>query len=152
MLFFGIFWRESARIAAECRTNLCTANGPIGPEVAQPSVFHGHHFYLNVASSNYCWIVSGDISNCSSWTVRHSLSRVRISVRPSKVCFRWKPPKNGYLSGVINDQDRLINCKRAQQLRFVFHWYDIRRQFLRSEFDYHGGWRFYFILHIIVYD
>ena len=42
--FFGMFLRESARTAAKSRTNLSTANDSIGPEVAPPSVFHGHHF------------------------------------------------------------------------------------------------------------
>ena len=44
MLFFGVFLREAARTATKSRTNLSTANGPIGPEVAPPSVFHGHNF------------------------------------------------------------------------------------------------------------
>ena len=44
MLFFGVFLREAARTAAKSQTNLDTANGRIGPEVAPPSVFHGHNF------------------------------------------------------------------------------------------------------------
>ena len=61
-----LFLRESARTAAKSRSDLIsTANGPIGPEVAPPSVFHGYNFYLNVGGSNYCWIVFGVISNCS---------------------------------------------------------------------------------------
>ena len=44
MLFFGVFLLEAARTVARSRTNLSTANGPIGPEVASPSVFHGHNF------------------------------------------------------------------------------------------------------------
>ena len=39
-----VFLREAACTAAKSRTNLSTANGPIGPEVAPSSVFHGHHF------------------------------------------------------------------------------------------------------------
>ena len=35
---FGVFLRKAARTAAKNRTNLSTANGPIGPEVAPPSV------------------------------------------------------------------------------------------------------------------
>ena len=55
------FLRETVRTAAKSRTNLSTANGPIGPEAAPPSVFHGHNFIetLQVA------IIAGDISNCS---------------------------------------------------------------------------------------
>ena len=44
MLFFGEFLREAAHTAAKSLTNLSTANGPIGPEVASPSVVHGHNF------------------------------------------------------------------------------------------------------------
>ena len=43
MLFCGVFLRETARTAAKSRTNHSTANGPIGPEAAPPSVFHGHN-------------------------------------------------------------------------------------------------------------
>ena len=39
-----VFLREAACTAAKSRTNLSTANGPIGPEVAPPSVFNGHNF------------------------------------------------------------------------------------------------------------
>ena len=44
MLVYGVFLREAAHTAAKSRTNLSTANDPIGPEVALPSVFDGHHF------------------------------------------------------------------------------------------------------------
>ena len=37
-----LFLRDAARTAANSRTNLSTANIPIGSEVAPPSVFHGH--------------------------------------------------------------------------------------------------------------
>ena len=50
-----------------------------------------------------------------------------------------------YLRSVISalpTKDRLLNRKHAQQLRFIVHWYDVRHQFLRSEFDPHGGWWF----------
>ena len=40
MLYFGVFLCEAARTAAKSRTNLSTANGPIGPEVVPPSAFH----------------------------------------------------------------------------------------------------------------
>ena len=43
-----ICWRVLARVRARSvdkrRNNLSTGNGPIGPEVAPPSVFHGHKF------------------------------------------------------------------------------------------------------------
>ena len=42
MLFFA--WDSTARTAAKSQTNLSTTNGPVGPEVAPPSVFHEHHF------------------------------------------------------------------------------------------------------------
>ena len=45
MLFFGVFLHESARTTAKSRTNLSTAIGLVGPEVAPPSVFHGHNFF-----------------------------------------------------------------------------------------------------------
>ena len=104
MLFFGVFLRESARTAAKSRTNLSTAKGPIGPKVAPPSVFHGHNFYLNDAGSNYCWIVSGDISNCSYELSVLPLTSAHLS-SAWQTFFRWKPPKTGYLSGVINAFD-----------------------------------------------
>ena len=47
MLFLGVFLRETARTAAKSRTNLSTANSPFRPEVAPPSVFHGHDFISN---------------------------------------------------------------------------------------------------------
>ena len=67
MLFFGVFLRESARTATKSRTNqVSTANCPIGQEVA-PAAYRVPRisFYVNVAGSNYFWIVSGDNSNCS---------------------------------------------------------------------------------------
>ena len=75
MLFFGVL-REAA---AKIRTNLSTVNGTIGPKVAPPSVFHGHHFIetLQVA-------IIAESSTEISQTVRMNcpsfLSRVRISV------------------------------------------------------------------------
>ena len=84
MLFFDVFLNEAAHIAAKTRTNLSTANGAIGPEVAPPSVFHGHNFIetLQVA------IIAGsspEISQTVRMNCRSFLSRVRISVRPSKL-------------------------------------------------------------------
>ena len=72
------------RTAAKSRTNLSTANGPIGPEVAPPRMFHGHNFNetLQVA------IIVGssrEISQTVRMNCRSFLSRVRISVRPSKL-------------------------------------------------------------------
>ena len=32
--------------------------------------------------------------------------------------------------------------------RPVRHWYDVRRQFLQSEFDPHGGWCFFYFTHL----
>ena len=92
MLFLGEFLHESARTAAKSRTNISTANGPIRPEVAPPSVFHGHHFIsmLQVA------IIDGsspDISQTVRTNCRSFLSRVRISVRLSKL-FLGENPKN----------------------------------------------------------
>ena len=63
MLFFGVFLHETARTAAKSRTNLSTANGPIAPEMALPSMFHLNLFVWNVGPS----------------------SRVRISVRHCKL-------------------------------------------------------------------
>ena len=85
MLYFGVFLCEAARTAAKSRTNLSTANGPIGPEVVPPSAFHGHNFIetLQVA------IIAGsspEISQTVRMNCRSFLSRVRISVRPCK-CF-----------------------------------------------------------------
>ena len=88
-----------------------------------------------------CLIVSGDISNCSYELSVFPLTSAHLSSAQQTVL--CENPKNQVR--VINDQVRLINYKRAQQLRFVFQWYDIRRQFLRPEFDSHGCWRFYFI-------
>ena len=47
MLFLGVFLHETTRAAAKSRTNLSPANGPVGPEVAPPSVFHGHNLISN---------------------------------------------------------------------------------------------------------
>ena len=47
MLFFGMFLHETARTTAKSRTNPSTANGPVGPDVAPPSGFHGQHFISN---------------------------------------------------------------------------------------------------------
>ena len=58
-----------------------------------------------------------------------------------------KTHKTGYLRGVINalpTQDRLLNRKCVQQLRVVVHRYGVRLQFLRSQFDPHSGWCFFF--------
>ena len=83
--------REAARTSA---TNRSKANGPIGTEVAPPSVFHGHHFIetLQVA------IIAGsspDISQTVRMNCQSFLSRVRISVRPSKLFLGENPPKPG---------------------------------------------------------
>ena len=48
-------------------------------------------------------------------------------------------------------KDRLINCKRARQLRLLVHWYDVRRQLMRSQFDPLGSGGIS-ISHIIVYE
>ena len=94
MLFFGVFLREAARPAAKSRTNLSTANSPIGLEVAPPSVFHEHNFIetLQVA------IIAGsppEISQTVRMDCRSFLSRVRISVRPSKLFLGNNPKKPG---------------------------------------------------------
>ena len=44
LMYKCCFLRESARTATKSRINLSTANGPIGSEIALPSVFHGHNF------------------------------------------------------------------------------------------------------------
>ena len=91
---FLVIFREVARTAAKSRTNLSTANSPIGPEVALPSVFHGHEFIetLQVA------IIAGSsphISQTVRMNYRSFLSRVRISVQPSKLFLRENPQKPG---------------------------------------------------------
>ena len=92
MLFFCVLLRELARTAAKSRTNLSTANAAIGPEMAPPSVFHGHRFIetLQVA------IIAGssqEIPQTVRMDCQSFLSRVRISVRPSKL-FLGENPKN----------------------------------------------------------
>ena len=92
MLFFGVLLREVARTAAKSRTNLSIATGPIGAEVTPPSVFHGHHF----TETLQVVIISGsspEISQTVRINCRSSLSRVRISVRPSKL-YLGETPKN----------------------------------------------------------
>ena len=81
---FCVFLQEAARTAAKSRTNLSTANSPIGPDVALPSVFHGHNFIetLQVAIIAES---SPEISQTVRMNCRSFLSRVRISVQPSKL-------------------------------------------------------------------
>ena len=88
-----MFLREATRTAAKSRTNRSTANGPIGPEVVLPSVFHGHNFKetLQVA------IIAGsspEISQTVGMNCRSILSLVRIAVRPSKLYVKT-PQKQG---------------------------------------------------------
>ena len=63
------------RTAAKSRTNLSTAKGTIGPEVALPSVFHGHHFIemLKVAiiAGSSPAISQNVRMNCRSGTSSH---------------------------------------------------------------------------------
>ena len=87
MLFFGMFLHEAARRAVKSRTNLSTANGPIGPDVAPPSVFHGHNFIKTLQVV----IIAGsspEIFQTVRMNCRSFLSQVRMSVRPSKLFVR----------------------------------------------------------------
>ena len=80
MLFFGVFLHKSVRTAAK---SLSTANGPIGPEVAPPSVLHGHNFIETLQIATIAGS-SPEISQTVRMNCRSFLSRVHISVRPSK--------------------------------------------------------------------
>ena len=81
MLFFGMFLHEAAHTAAKSRTNLSTASGPIGPEVAPASVFHGHNFIKTLQIATIAGS-SPEISQTVRMNCRSFLSRVRISLRP----------------------------------------------------------------------
>ena len=77
--------QRAQRLRAELT---CAAvNGPMRPEVAPPSVFHGHNF---IKTSQVAILAgsSRDISQTVHINCRSFLSRVRISVRPSELFFR----------------------------------------------------------------